>query len=169
MIGVSRPSRGQNEIHIQEPAHGQGQSSNIRRTFSAVMGGASEGASSSVSPSRRTIRDFPGGEAAGCRRAPRNRYNSSCSSGGNVSVAARILASALMFELYPWSRERSIRRPFWQVRPRLHEEDCGVDVLSHKCRALVTCHVKHFSRKAMLLFYPHETIRFHDHFASGNF
>ncbi len=79
-------------IRAAWPVHAQGQSSNIRFTFSAVMGGASGGAASSVSPPSRTSRAFRSGGDAGRRRAARKRYNSSCCFSGNVSAAARILA-----------------------------------------------------------------------------
>jgi hypothetical protein len=69
VAGISRPSRCQNEIYVQEPVHDQGHSSNIRLMFSAVIGGASDGASSNMSPPCRTSRGFP--KLPGRRMQPR--------------------------------------------------------------------------------------------------
>ncbi len=97
-IRVRRPARRQDQIHIQQPAHGQ--SSNILFTFSVVMGGAPGGASRNTSSPSRTRRAFRGCGSDGRRRAVRKRTNSTFCSGGSASAAASTSSSLLISKVY---------------------------------------------------------------------
>ena len=98
MIRMRRPARSQNQIYIQQPAHGQ--SPRSRLMFSGVISGAPGGASRSKSSPAGTSRAWRQDGADGRSRAVRKRTNSACCSEGSASAAASISIRVLTRKLY---------------------------------------------------------------------